>query len=142
MDVALPQVLLIHVLVGLVAVREGRVIVLVAVAGDEVGEVLAGPVVVGDVHMVMGMHNGIVLVRFGHCFLPRVCEPSPRITCREPVGAWLPGIIPGAACLKRVRLRWGASRAKPCGRKRIRTWAGNRALPASIRSGTLRKAAR
>jgi hypothetical protein len=75
MDVALPQVLLIHVLVGLVAVREGRVIVLVAVAGDEVGEIFAGPVVVGDVHMVMGMHNGVVLVRISHCFLPRVCEP-------------------------------------------------------------------
>ena len=75
MDVALPQMLLIHVLVGLVAVREGRVIVLVAVAGDQVGEILAGPVVVGDVHMVMRMHNGIVLVRFSHCFLPRVCEP-------------------------------------------------------------------
>jgi hypothetical protein len=107
MDVALPQVLFIHVLVRLMAVREGRVIVLVAVAGDEVGEVLAGPVVVGDVHMVMRMHNGIVLVRFSHCFLPRVCEP-PGITCREPVGARLPGIIPDAACLKRVRLRWSA----------------------------------
>ena len=77
MDVALPQVLLIHVLVGLVAVRERRVIVLMAVAGDEVGQILAGPVVVGDVHMVMGMHNGIVLVRFSHCFLPRVGQ-SPR----------------------------------------------------------------
>jgi len=77
MDVALPQVLLIHVLVRLVAVREGSVIVLVAVAGDQVGEILAGPVVVGDVDMVMGMHNGIVLVRFSHCFLPRVCEPPP-----------------------------------------------------------------
>ena len=78
MDVALPQVLLIHVLVGLVAVREGRVIVLVAVAGDEVGQILAGPVVVGDVRMFMGMHNGIVLMRFSHCFFPCVCEPASR----------------------------------------------------------------
>jgi hypothetical protein len=82
MDVALPQVLLIHVLVGLVAVREGRVIVLVAVAGDEVGEVLARPVVVGHVHVLVGMHNGIVVVRFSHCF-PLVCG-SPGITCRSP----------------------------------------------------------
>jgi hypothetical protein len=68
MDVALPRVFLIHVLVGLVAVPEGRVIVLVAVAGDEVGEVLAEPVVVGDVHVVVFMHNRVVLVRFSHRF--------------------------------------------------------------------------
>jgi hypothetical protein len=86
MDVALPQVLFIHVLVGLVAVREGRVIVLVAVAGDEVGEVLAEPVVVGDVDMVMGMHNGIVLVRFSHCFPPRVrISPTSHVgSCPAP----------------------------------------------------------
>jgi hypothetical protein len=70
MDVALPRVLLIDVLVGLVAVREGRVVVLVAVAGDEVGDVLARPVVVSDVRVLVGMHNRIVVVRFSHSFPP------------------------------------------------------------------------
>lgn len=40
--------------------------------GDEVCEVLSGPVIAGDVHVVVGMRDGIVVVRFSHRFPPRV----------------------------------------------------------------------
>ncbi len=52
MDVGLAQVLLLRVHVGLVAVREGRVVVFVAVGGHEVSEVFALAVIVGHVHVV------------------------------------------------------------------------------------------
>jgi hypothetical protein len=65
-DVGLLEVLPVHVLVGLVAVLDDRVVVLVLMLGDLVLPGLAVPQVVGHVQVLVVVDGGLVPVLF-HC---------------------------------------------------------------------------
>jgi hypothetical protein len=66
-DVGLLEVLLVHVLVGLVAVLDDRVVVLVPVLGELVLPGVAVPQVVGHVQVHVMVHGGLVPVFFHAC---------------------------------------------------------------------------
>lgn len=60
------------VLVGLVRVRECRMVVLVAVGRCQMRHILTRPVVVRDMKVIMSMDDVVVLVRLGHgCLLQK-----------------------------------------------------------------------
>src|SRR5438046_8208625 len=65
-DVCLSRMFLVGVLVGLVSVRQSRMVVLVLVRGHQVGDVLVRPVVMGDVDMLVRMDLGIVTMGCRH----------------------------------------------------------------------------
>jgi hypothetical protein len=64
-DVALPEVLLVRILVGLVVVGERWMVVLVGVCSRHVSDLFLRPVVVGNVSVLVLMHDGLVIVDVG-----------------------------------------------------------------------------
>jgi hypothetical protein len=61
-DVTLPEVFLVWILVGLVVVGERWVVVLVRVSSHHVSDLFLRPVVVGNVSVLVLMHDGLVIV--------------------------------------------------------------------------------
>jgi hypothetical protein len=61
-DVALPEVLLVGIFVGLVVVGERWMVVLVGVSSHHVSNLFSRPVVVGNVGVLVLMHDGLVIV--------------------------------------------------------------------------------
>jgi hypothetical protein len=80
-DVALAKVFLLGILMLLVLVRNPWVIVFVSVRGGEMRYVLARPMVMGDVHVVMVVHNSFMVMAIGH-FPLRECRSSQFISGR------------------------------------------------------------
>jgi hypothetical protein len=85
--------LLVGVLVGLVVVRDRGVIVLVAVLGDQVGDLLARPMVMGHVIVLVAMDDRFVIVRLRH-----LAPPHPTVGRLA-----LPSLIPCATLLRPTR---------------------------------------
>jgi len=61
-DVALPEVLLVRILMGLVVVGERWMVVLVGVCSHHVSDLFLRPVVVGNVGVLVLMDDGLVIV--------------------------------------------------------------------------------
>jgi hypothetical protein len=64
-DVALPEVLLVRILMGLVVVGERWMVVLVGVCSHHVSYLFLRPVVVDNVGVLVLMHDGFVIVGVG-----------------------------------------------------------------------------
>jgi hypothetical protein len=64
-DVALPEVLLVRILVGLVVVGDRWMVVLVGVSSHHVSDLFFWPVVVGNVSVLVLMDDGLVIVGVG-----------------------------------------------------------------------------
>ena len=65
-DVCLSRMFLVGVLVGLVSVRQGRMIVLVRMGRHQVRDVFVRPVVMRDVDVLVFMELGIVMMGSRH----------------------------------------------------------------------------
>jgi hypothetical protein len=82
MDVRLSLMLPLGIFVALMAVGDGRVVVLVVVGGDEMSHLFFRPVVVSHVDVLMGVDHGIVIVSLFHVSA-LLCSQS-CLECREP----------------------------------------------------------
>ena len=84
-DVALPEVLLVRILVRLVVVGERWMVVLVGVCSHHVSDLFLRPVVVGNVGVLVLMHDGFVIVGVGQ-------RPHLRESTRCPDSSLLPSL--------------------------------------------------